>query len=101
MVINDLKLGVFSEIWGYIPTFLHAIDPASTTEQFNKYYISGWTPFKGFTLDKETMMLTYPEDPPMRPYAVARFRQDIIAIYESAWVCVLKPDGSYEVARMD
>ena len=99
--VQKLVLGMFSPVWGYIPFFLQAYDPSPTTEQLDKRYVDGWRPFSGFTLDKTTMVLTYPEDEPLKPRAIARFRADVLAIYESAWVCVLHPDGSYEVSRMD
>lgn len=99
--MKKLLTGVFNNTWGYIPTFLNESDPRSTIEQLDDGYISGWQKFDGFTLNKDTYTLTYPEDPPLHPIDVAKFRDDIIAIYPHSWVMVLMPDGKYEICRMD
>ena len=88
-------------IWGFIPTFLNQDDPRSTIEQLNAHYVSGWRKFDGFTLDKDTMTMSYDGDPDLVPLDIQSFRDDKLAIYQSAWVCVLMPDGKYEVCRMD
>lgn len=87
---------------GYIPTFLNEDDPRSAKEQFNANYVyGGFSPFTGFSLDLERMILTYPEDPPMPPLAFTQLHKELIFVYEHAWVLILQPDNSWEVARMD
>lgn len=98
---NNLALGHFDHVWGYIPTFLSLDDPRSAIEQFNDNYVSGWNRFDDFTLDKETLALSYPDDPDMYPIDKMRFRDETIAIYPHSWVMVLKADGTHEVCRMD
>ena len=93
--------GEYDELWGFIPTFLHASNPLSTIEQLDEGYVSGWRKFDGFTLNKDNLELSYPGDPPMLPRAVVKFKDDIIAIYDYAWVLVLMPSGEWEVCRMD
>lgn len=88
-------------IWGFIPSFLSERDPRKAREQFNEHYQSGWRPFKGFTLNKDTMALTYPDDPPMKPIDYFEFRDEIIYMYPHAWVLILQKDGAWEVSRMD
>jgi hypothetical protein len=90
-----------SNPWGFIPTFLSLADTRSAKEQFNARYISGWHSFEGFTLDKDTLTLTYPEDPPLKPIQIATFRDEKIAIYPHAWVLVMSANGEWEVCRMD
>lgn len=89
------------DVWGFIPSFLYEDDPRSVREQFNERYVSGWSPFKGFTYDPETFTLTYPEDPPLEAISTMTFRDETIHIYPHAWVAVVQKDGTYEVCRMD
>lgn len=87
--------------WGYIPSFLVESDERPVREQFAERYIGGWQPFKGFKLLRSTMTLAYPGDPPMRPLASRRWRNERIYLYPHAWVLILQQDGSWEVSRMD
>lgn len=86
---------------GFIPTFLSEKDPRPAKEQFHQNYShgGGWFPMTGFTL--EDCHLQYPGDPPLMPLAMIEFRDETIVIYESAFVCIIQPDGSFAVARMD
>lgn len=88
---------------GYIPTFLSEGDPRPAREQLNANYQhgGGWIPFGGFELRSSDMALLYPDDPPLRPIASANLREERILIYPYAWVLIMQPDGSWEVARMD
>lgn len=86
---------------GYIPSFLSEADPRPAKEQFEENYsFGGWQPMKGFKLNKD-MSLKYPGDPPMKPWAEATLRQELIYVYQSGWVMILQPDMSFEVARLD
>jgi hypothetical protein len=85
---------------GYIPIFIDDKSPFSAKEQINTNYVSGWIPFKGFKLTEENH-LTYPGDPILKPLAKAQLRDEVIYFYDSSWVCIVEPDGSYEVARLD
>lgn len=88
-------------VWGFIPTFLLHNDPRGVREQFNERYVSGWRPFKGFTLNPETYALSYEGDPDMNVIATMTFCDELIHIYPHAWVVVMQKDGSWEVCRMD
>lgn len=87
---------------GLIPFWLDVDDPRPASEQIHAHYGhgGGWSPFKGFEL-KEDNSLTYPGDPPTRPLAQARLRDELIVFYRHAWVAVIQPDRSFEVARID
>ena len=100
-VYPAMVTGMPNRLWGYIPTFLSEGSDKSTIEQLDAGYVSGWRKFDGFTLDKDTLTLSYPSDPPMRPIDKTQFRDDIIALYPHAWVLVLMPSGEWEVCRMD
>ncbi len=103
------------EALGVIPSFLDHNDPRSAREQFDANYVfGGWDPFPGFVLDPSTRRISYrpsqserddddfdPPDPPLAPLAETKLRDETIILYESAWVLVMQPDGSFEVSRMD
>ncbi len=86
---------------GYIPRFLVSDDPRPARVQFDQSYLGGWHKMKGFTLNHETMALKYPGDPSLFPLAVAELRHEKIYVYPHAWVLILQPDDSFEVARLD
>jgi len=88
---------------GFIPTFLSEDDPRTAREQIHANYGhgGGWIPAKGFTLDQETMTLTYPGGPPLKPVATSMLRDEMILVYPYAWVVIVAPDGAYEVSRCD
>jgi hypothetical protein len=87
---------------GYLPSFLSEVDPRKVAEQFNENYAhgGGWDPFQGFTLGTD-FSLKYPGDPAMKPVAMLAFREEKVFVYESAWVAIVQPDGTFEVCRMD
>lgn len=87
---------------GFIPGFLHYDDPAPAAVQLDRGYqfAGGWRPQKGFKLSPSNC-LGYPGDPPLRPIADARLRDETICFYEGAFVAVIQPDRSFEVCRMD
>src|SRR5882672_5677563 len=86
---------------GYIPHFLVTEDTRPAKEQFNQHYIGGWHKFEGHTLNLKTMSLKYPGDPPLLPLAKAELGHEKVYVYPHAWVLILRPDGSFEVARLD
>lgn len=87
---------------GFIPDFLHEGNPKSAKEQLHNNYGhgGGWRPFPGFKMN-EKKQLTYPGDPPTIPLAEGKLREETIIIYQHAWVAIVQPDGTFEVARMD
>ena len=90
------------DICGFIPTFLSLADPRPAREQLDSAYQhgGGWRPQTGFTMHGG-MSLHYPGDPPFRPLAMARFRDEKIVIYEHEYVAIIQPDGSFEASRMN
>jgi hypothetical protein len=89
------------DVLGLLPRFLDDDDPRPAKEQIAEYYIGGWRPLKGFTLDRETKALTYSGDPPMLPLVEAKLRDEAIIVYRYGWTLIGQPDGSFEVARLD
>jgi len=87
---------------GFLPSFLNKDSPASAAKQLNDGYAQygGWRPQKGFKLTASNS-LVYPGDPPNRPVAEAKLRDETILFYADAYVAVVQPDRSFEVCRMD
>jgi hypothetical protein len=88
---------------GYLPGLLTNEDPRSVSEQLNEKYShgGGWRPMQGWTLDKESMTLYYPGDPPMRPLATSQLRSETLWFYQHDTLCVVQSDGTFEVSRVD
>lgn len=102
LTLQPLREGVnVLDVIGMLPFMLYAGNPRSVREQFDDNYMGGWRPFKGHTLDKDTMTLAYPGDPPLEPLVKMTFRDEHIYVYRHGWVLVLQPNGEWEVARMD
>lgn len=89
------------EMLGFIPSFLDENDPRPAREQFNTNYVSGWCPFKGHIMNPTNRAIEYPGDPPLLPLAMTHLRDETIIVYNYAWVAILQPDETYEIARMD
>jgi hypothetical protein len=94
-------IGGAIEDWGLIPGFLDTNDPRPARQQIDQHYQGGWQPTAGFALDPDTMALSYPGDPTLRPVSIMLFRREIIALYPGEFVLILQPDTTWEVCRMD
>lgn len=82
--------------------FLSEHDPRPAAEQIDDNYAhgGGWSPFKGFTV-LEDGSIQYPGDPAHPILAETRLRDEIIRFYDSSWLMIMQPDGSYEISRID
>jgi hypothetical protein len=95
------------EALGLIPLFLSENDPRPAKEQLHENYLhgGGWRPFEGFILGffnlSGAAFLDYPGDLPMREVGRAELRSELIIVFECSWVCIVQPDDTYEIARMD
>jgi hypothetical protein len=87
---------------GLLEQMLDANDPRPAREQFDANYQhgGGWFPIEGVKL-LDNDCLKYPGDPPFRPLAEARLRDELIRFYEHDLVAIIQPDRRFEVARMD
>jgi len=93
---------------GYIPGWLSWADERSAKEQIGANYIGGWFPYNGFQLDENNVLHDNlptskyeSKDPPLYPLAQAHLRDELIVFYDHAWVAIIQPNRSYEVARID
>jgi len=88
---------------GFIPEWLNETDPDSAKQQIHKNYGhgGGWHPMNGFTSLPGEFVLHYPGDPPFRPVARMKLRDEWVYVYIAGFVAIFQPDGSFEVARID
>lgn len=100
MIWEMLHPWMTMEMLGLIPSFISDDDKRPAKEQFDKAYVSGWHPMKGF-VHKGDYVLEYSGDPLYKPLAKTSLRDETIVFYPYAWVAIFQPDGSYEVSRMD
>lgn len=86
---------------GYLGQMLDDADERPAQAQFNSNYpFGGFQPFPGFRLTADDRLI-YPDDPPLRPRAQARLRDELIYLYPSGWVAIIQPDRTFVVARLD
>lgn len=87
---------------GEIPNWLNERNPRPAKEQLDMSYRhgGGWNHFDGFRL-QDNNGIKYPGDPALMPIAKMHLRDELILIYEHAWVCIVQKDRSYEICRMD
>lgn len=100
MTWNARQPGYRPEMLGYLPNMLSDTDLRPAREQLATNYCGGWNPLSGFKMLPDGR-LTYPGDPPMPILVETKLRDEIIRVYNSDWVAVIQPDGSFEVARLD
>lgn len=106
MMWAQLNPNAHIDMLGFIPEFLEEDDPRPAKEQFNDRYGfgGGWQPMPGFQLLEGAngmIRLKYPGDPVMSPLFMTKLRDEMIVVYEHAFVLILRKDGTWEVARMD
>lgn len=91
------------EALGFIPDFLSELDERPAKEQINENYAhgGGWLPLTGWSFDPDTLIMQYPEDPPYKPIAMAKLREERIILYPYSWVAIVQPDNTFEMARLD
>lgn len=104
-MLKFTKIGspyALEDIVGFIPEFLDEADPRPAAIQIDTAYGhgGGWRPSSKFTLNEDNS-IQYPGDPVLEPWAIAEFRGDLIVVYESGYTAIIKPDRSFEVARLD
>ena len=91
---------------GLLNAMLFTEDERPAAEQLDERYAhgGGWHPSAKATVeqrpDGEYQML-YPEDPPMREVARAALRDEFLVLFEAEFLGIMKPDGSWEVSRVD
>jgi hypothetical protein len=93
-----------AEDLGFLWDILTPEDKRKVSEQLNDRYAhgGGYRPFKGFTLDRRTMTMRYPGDPPFKPSAMTAIGDEKVFFYpQGQWLLILQPDNTWEVTRVD
>lgn len=98
-----------SDAIGMLPDFLSDSDPRGACAQFATNYCGGWHDMTvgagGFTAIDNFRFLHYPGDPALPALAETTLHVDNeperIIVYDSAYVAVVQPDGSFRVSRLD
>jgi hypothetical protein len=88
---------------GFLPELLSEYDlrPAASQLADNYRHGGGWNPQHGFTFGEQDCSLKYPGDPVMFPLARSKLRDELLLFYEYAYLCIVQPDMTFEVARVD
>lgn len=88
---------------GWIPSFLVADNKDNAQTQFNQNYShgGGWSPFSDKWVLHDDDSIEYPGDPTYKPLAYTYLHNQKVVVYPHAWVAIINPDKSFEVARMD
>jgi len=107
--------GVTLEWLGLIPAFVNAYDPTPAAKQIDNNYQhgGGWRDtLKGWRKDEQHVLRyddgdkEFPPDPPLHPLFKAEHdlgggKMEELYFYDSAWMCIVQEDGSFEVSRID
>jgi hypothetical protein len=91
------------EYLGLLPEFFSEADPRPAREQIHEAYAhgGGWSPRGSWSYSPLNDVIEYLGDRPLQPIAKATLHGEKIFLYESAWVAIVQPDGSFEVSRCD
>lgn len=89
---------------GFLPELISEADPRPVAKQLENAYAhgGGWRPMDGFRIvDKETMTILYPGDPPMKPVAISSCHNEMLYFYPHDFLLIMQKDGTFEIARVD
>lgn len=94
------------EAAGLIPHFLSLSDPRPAKEQIHEGYAhdGGWRPFSVFQLlltQNGLAWLEYPGDPKLYEISRAKFRSELLILFQFSWLAIIQPDDSFEISRLD
>lgn len=87
----------------------HNVPMEKAAKVFDRNYQhgGGWRPFalmskyKVGVNFKNDGVYRFPGDPPSKPVARIEFGDEILYAYDHAMWCIIQPDGTFEIARMD
>jgi hypothetical protein len=90
---------------GFIPAFLNAADERDAKTQLTEGYGFGWSDFKGFDMKYSPnvghTMITYPDDLPLMEIGRTELRDEVVIVFEYAWVAVVQKDQSFVISCMN
>lgn len=91
---------------GLLPLIISDRDPRPVKDQIEDRYAhgGGYRPLNGFKLKRpatSVLYLHYPGDPPFYEVARTQVRDELVVLFDSSFVAIIQPDGSFAVTRMD
>lgn len=90
---------------GFLPQIISPSDPRPIRDQINTNYShgGGYFPYgEGqWKFNAVGKTLKYPGDPTLKPIAELPVRDELFIVFPHAICCILQPDGSFDVIRMD
>lgn len=91
------------EYLGLLPEIIRADDPRPVHEQIERGYAhgGGYSPLGGWTLASENNNIQYPGDEPLVPRASLLVRDELVLVYDYAFVAIIQMNGDFAVTRMD
>jgi hypothetical protein len=95
----------FEPQWlGFLPDILLEEDERPVKEQLEDRYAhgGGWRPIPGLKLNRMTMVMRFPGDPPYKPAAFTQIGKETVVYYPMcSLLLILQANGDYEVTRVD
>jgi hypothetical protein len=95
----------FHPSWlGFLPDILLAEDKRPVKAQLEDRYAhgGGFRPIAGMKLNRMTMIMHFPGDPPYVPAAWTQIGEEKVYYYPlCSLLLILQPDHSWEVTRVD
>lgn len=85
---------------GMLMVWLSPSDPRSAKDQIEDNYSGGWVPVEGHRVGPMGEIF-YKDDPPMKPVAFTKIRDEIVLVYPFSFVTIIRRDGSYDTTRLD
>ena len=106
---DDMPNGVWQPLTPQLGMLSSLIYPAevSVKEQIEQNYAhgGGYVTTPGFTLELpnegDTAQLLYPGDPPIAEISRCRIDEELVIVFDYAFVAIVQRGGAFEVARMD
>jgi hypothetical protein len=89
------------EYLGFIPEIIRAYDPKPVRAQIAERYAHGYDPIPHWTLSSESNNIQYPGDEPLVPRAQLQVRDELVLVYDYAFVAIVQQNGDFAVQRMD
>lgn len=105
--LNKFNVGVaqIDASMGLLPPWFTAAivnNEKAAWDTLNDSYPFGMTEMKGGTVDPETLIYQYPEDPPLYPICVYKGNDKTLVFYQYAIVAVKEAgEQNFKITRMD
>ena len=100
--IRELHPGGLDYAAGIIGLLDNLDEPFVAQIERNYQHGGGWRPLPGWTFDGQARTIKYPRDEALKPLVeIVTEAGDVALVYAYAWVCVVQPDGAFDVARLD